>query len=279
MSRWGFVLAFLSLPVVLAVYYSYGPMGRGRVERFAARQQLPITTANGGVVIRYLATTRRWRATGLAAGYVVALVVSTLAGGLHVNTLELFAGWFVGALAAEARVAHLGHGERRAATLTVRRPQAYLGRISRAFLPAATVLAVVVAVVTIIEYARGRVFSVSLAVWWFIAALAIAAIVVAVGRIVLRRAQPVAAADLLAADDAIRSRSMHVLAGGGGTLVLYCVLGQLAALREGTPSSRLTELVAVVAGLGIFVVPIVGYHVATLRWRVPRPEPMAGAAS
>jgi hypothetical protein len=60
---------------------SFGPVRRDRVAQFARRQQLPITVGNGHLVIRYLATIRRWRAGGLAAGLLVSVVHSLSRGG------------------------------------------------------------------------------------------------------------------------------------------------------------------------------------------------------
>ena len=92
---------------------------------------------------------------------------------------------------------------------------------------------------------------------------------------VLRRPQPVDAPDVIAANDAIRSRSLHVLTGGGATLVLYCLLGQLwlvADLMSADDAARIHG----VAALGFFVVPLLGWSMATATWRVVRPTGEAG---
>ena len=272
----GLLALFLLAPVLLAVNAAWGPVSRARVNRFAQRQLLPITVENGPAVIGYLATTRRWRAGGLAGGYLLSALLS-LRTGVGVNFLALFAGWFVGALVAEARVAHLAHGERRTASLTPRRIDNYLGRIARSFLPFSVVASVALAAVVGVAWLRGRPVEAAEAAWSLACGLAIYVVVRFMQRVVLRRPQPATTPDLLAADDAIRSRSLHALAGGGGTLVLYLALGALSALHSGlAQNSAGAQAVEVVMGLAIFVVPIVGYHISTSRWVVRRPEPTVG---
>jgi DNA-binding transcriptional regulator YhcF (GntR family) len=146
------------------------PVSRARVERFAQRHQLVVTADNGQRVIDYLATIRRWRAVGLAAG---------LAAGLT---------WHV-----------------RQQTIA-----------------AATCVALIVAVslsVPVGRVAWGRASSL------LVAALAVTAAVWLAQRQVLTRGQPVTAPDLIQADNAIRSRSLHALSGSGTALALYCALG------------------------------------------------------
>src|SRR5262249_514282 len=96
----------------------YGPVARSRVRRFAQRQRLLITAANGNAVIVYLAVTRRWRAAGLATGLAISIAWSLRDNAVRLNALTLFAGWFVGALIAEARIVRRPPGERRQASLT-----------------------------------------------------------------------------------------------------------------------------------------------------------------
>src|SRR3954451_14965315 len=104
MGRGQFV-AFTIFCLVLAVIAGFtasGPVSRARVERFARRQFLVVTAANGDPIIRYLATTRRWRVAGIVSGYLLAATVSLTVGGIGSSAvIALFAGWFAGALVAE----------------------------------------------------------------------------------------------------------------------------------------------------------------------------------
>jgi hypothetical protein len=266
------VLALLALVVIgIAEQIVSGPVSRVRVERFARRQRLTITADNGNQVIRYLATVRRWRTAGLVAGLVLSV-------GLHMPTewrfdfQILFAGWFAGALVAEARVAHLDIGPRRVASLQPRRPSSYLTRSAWALVPVAAGVAVALGLATTIVATTGAARPGWTAGLWLAVALLVAAAVRIVQIRVLRRPQPLAPHDVLAADDAVRSRSLHVLAGGGAALVLLCALAQLGATIPTSPAAA--EGVVVVRTLGVFAVAALGWNVATSMW--PRRSPGAG---
>src|SRR4051794_29594931 len=154
---------FVGLQIVLCVIVGVaalecsGPVSRKRLERFAQRQCLDITAANGDQIIRYLATTRRWRVTGFAAGYVLSILATVLVHQVgSLGFLVLFAGWFTGALVAEVRVAHLAHGPRRIASVQPRLPRSYLSRPAWALVPTAAGLAVAVAAASVAARAAHR---------------------------------------------------------------------------------------------------------------------------
>lgn len=191
------------------------PVERTRVERFARRQSLDITSANGNLVIRYLATTRRWRAGGLILAAVVFSVGSILAGRLSVSTTELFAGWFAGAVIAEWRVSAADSGTRRAARLVPRRRRDYLDGPARVLPVTAAMACIGLVVATAVGGVMGgQDVWIPLCGWAFLAIAGLTAVYV-VQRRVLGRAQPVLPADVQAADDAIRVRSLRVIAGAG----------------------------------------------------------------
>ena len=267
------LLGFAGVAAAMVAETVSGPVSRPRVEAFARRQRLDITPDNGNQVIRYLATTRRWRAAGLACGVVLS-VGPHLPTQLRFQPVWLFTGWFAGALVAEARVAHLGFGARRAASLQRRRPSTYLPRLAWALVPAAAAVALAVAAGTALLALTDRADPDWWAGAWLVAALLLAAAVRGVQRVVLRRPQPFAPADVLAADDAIRSRSLHVLAGGGAALVMFCVFGQLGAV--GAYSEEHTLMLTALSAAGAFVVAAVGGVVATSSWG-PRRRPAATA--
>ena len=271
----GFALAFFGAG---AVGQSWGPVSRARVARFAARHRLTITSGNGEQVIRYLALTRRWRAGGLVAGAAVSLALSIPHGAARLDFLALLAGWFAGALVAEVRLAAaagaLREPGRRVASLHPRSPRAYLGWPQRLLLPGAVLASTGTAVGTLV--AAGGFGWRYLTVW--AVGLAVAGTVAAVARRVLRRRQPVLPADRLAADEAIRSRSLHVLYAAGATLVLYGELFQLDRLRPLlAPDSTGYRVLGTVAAVGVVAVPLVGWVAATARWTVPA-QPAAAPA-
>jgi hypothetical protein len=259
----------LCVPVGVAAGVAFGPVSRRAVERFARRQRLQIPADNGDQIIRYLATTRRWRSAGVAAAWVLAIATTSFYPLGTQGNLGLFAGWLAGALIAEVRVAHLGHGVRRAASLQRRRPTRYLSRPAWALVPAAAALAMAVAAASAVAAALGRATPDRWVAVWTVVALATAAAIRLVQRIVVRRAQPLVAADALAADEAIRSRSLHVLSGAGAALVLLCVLAQLGAAH---PLD--TTVVEQWRWAGLALILLLGWNVATAPWpRQARPGP------
>jgi hypothetical protein len=287
----GPLIGFTIVMLIMAGYaqsFAAGSVARPRLERFARRQRLLVTPDNGNQVIRYLATTRRWRVAGLTAGLLIsaastaqlsAVVIDTNGRSENrgVDVVALFVGWFLGALVAEVRVAHLAHGSPRVASLEPRRPDRYLGRFSWTLVPAAAVVAAGVAAGTLLARLAGWAAPDWTAGLWCLLSLAVAVTVRAIQVAVLRRPQPLAAPDVLEADDAIRSRSLHVLAGGGTALVLLCVGGQLDAVRA--TADRLHDLVNITRGVGVFVVLGLAWNVATAVWPPHRSRAAAGATS
>jgi hypothetical protein len=200
-----------------------GPVSRPRLERFADRHGLTVTAGNGGQIIAYLAITRRWRAAGLTAGATAYTLIGLTEQRLGLSVLHMLAGWFVGALIAEVRVA----------AIKADKPKARLvRRTADRYLPTSPL--------------------------WRLGTLAVWPVVVWV----LRRPQPAAEPDVLAADDAIRSRSLHVLVASAVTLLLYLALAAVPP---------------VLALIFAVLVPLNGWRMATARWIVPQPEPVSAA--
>ena len=224
------ILALIAVLVLLILVIAAGAGGmRSRVERFARKQSLPITVDNGDIVIGYLTVTRRWRRSGLLVGLALTLAYSLTHEGLRVDFLALFVGWFVGAVIAEWRISTAASGSRRVASLAPRRLASYLP--PSAWVAPAVVFAVAAAAglvgLVAIAISRHRVptaLIVSLA-----AVVLVAAVLRVVVRHVLGRPQPQGAPDVLAADDAIRSRSLRVLAGSSLALGGYLLAAILAA--------------------------------------------------
>jgi hypothetical protein len=267
---------------VVAVIRSFagGPVSRARVERFASRQRLTVTADNGNQVIRYLATSRRWRTAGLIGGLVASQVMASDEQIVTFNFIVIFAGWFLGALIAEARVAHLRYGVVRGASLTPRRPARYVRRFAWVLVPATAALALLTGVATAVADGLGWAAPDWSAWGWLAVAITLAVAVRVTQLVILRRPQPLAAADVIAADDAIRSRALHVLSGGGAALVLFVWLAQLAAAQP--VSTAAAEVIGGVGLLAVFAAALLGWLVATSIWPPPggaRPtgEPATGA--
>jgi hypothetical protein len=246
--------------VVAAVGQSRAAVSRDRLARFARHHELPITVHNGDEIIRYLAVTRRWRAAGLTAGTLVSLLYSLRSDRITVDFFAMFAGWFAGALVAEMRLVQRQTGSRRAATLLPRTYRRYVGRLVWALPASALALSVGLWLASAVLTGRAA----TLVRAPFItgvagAALAVGAVVLIRHRVVAR-AQPVLPPDRLAADEAVRSRSLHVLCASGATLALYGTLVQLGALaRSGVGHGVPLTL----TGIGVVVIPVLGWQVAT----------------
>jgi hypothetical protein len=261
-------LAVLSAPLWVITAVARGPVSRLRVERFASRHDLIITPANGGHVIRYLATTRRWRAAGLGIGYAISVGPSLWRPELTVNFVALLASWFAGALIAETRVAQLARGSRPTATLIARSMSAYLSPPARVALPVALGLSVTLTVTAGIRWVGNPGVNLLEVAAWLAGTIALAGLVRAVQQRVFRRPQPPAPPDFIAADDAVRSRSLHVLAGAGATLVVYCGLGQLYGFDAGWE-----QVAQRIAPIIVPAVAILGWWLSAVPWRVRRMQP------
>jgi hypothetical protein len=261
-------LVFLALPVCVIALSARGPVSRARVQRFAARGGLIITATNGEHVIRYLATTRRWRATGLAAGYWVSVAPSLVGPRLSVNFAVLFAGWFGGAVIAETRVAHLARSAQPVASLVARQMSGYVSPVARAGLPIAAGFGLALGATAVIARIGGADVNLAQAAAWLVAVGLVTGLIRTVQQRVLHRPQPPAEPDVIAADDAIRSRSLHVLAGAGAALVAYCAMGQLLAF--GGSAEHLAQRIGLIATP---TVAVLGWWLSTLPWRVHRIEP------
>lgn len=246
----------LLLPVVFGVLLllcslPFQAVSRARVAKLARRQSLPITMANGPIVIGYLATTRRWRGTGMLLSVAGGLVHARLTdSGSDVRVAALFAGWFVGAVIAEWRVSvHTSGVGRRRASLVPRRLSDYLPGHVRFSVLTAFALLLAVELVGLLSNSGWQ----PELTGWLVLTLVTAAVIVAVGRHILSRPQPVAAADVLAADEAIRSRSLHVLAGAALATAGYlggAVLGlDVDDLRLLTPWSGAVATLLPLLGL------------------------------
>ena len=209
-----FVALFASMLVLATV--PFRDVTRQRVQRFAQREQLPITAANGMTVISYLATTRRWRGAGLLASVITTSVLALVHHDrLQVSITSLFIGWFVGAVIAEWRISVLSPtASRRSATLAPRRLANYLAAWVRW-------AAAVSAAGVVLVCAVGQAFTsrhVALC-GLLLLALTSTALVWLVGRHILERPQPALDPGVRAADESIRSRSLHVLA---GSIIAIC---------------------------------------------------------
>ncbi|MEV2238372.1 hypothetical protein [Micromonospora sp. NPDC049891] len=258
------MLAPLALAVALLVFvFADMPVARHRVTRLAARHGLTVTVDSGPQLIAYLVVTRRWRAAGAAFGCTLYALQGLAEQRLAFSIVYAVAGWFAGALLAEVRLAHRT-SPRPAALLVRRTSERYLPPPLRAALPLSVATCLALAAITVTTPA-GSQAGARVALWTGTAVL-VSVLAWVARRRVLLRPQPPGPPEVLATDDAIRSRSLHALTASATTLMLYCVLDELARLSAGQASEALA-VPLVVAGL--VVVPLAGWRMATSPWRVP----------
>jgi len=276
------VVALLGVGVVaLVARGSTAPVSLPRLRRFAARQGLLVTEANGPLVVRALAVTRRWRALGLSTGVLLGLLWALRDARLTLNFTAAFLGWFVGAVVAEWRLAGLQVDPgRRTASLARRTVTAYLRR-DAAVLLALACLALVVLFVAVVTRAgsgpsglRGEA-----TLWLGVAAAGLAAVTATLRR-VASRPQPGVDGDLLAADDALRARSANVLAGAAIVAAGYPAASLLGLL--GTTYGAAGDGWAAASLAALAVTVVLGWLVAVRpspARRAARPETTPAAAA
>lgn len=232
-----------------------GEVPRDRVEQFARLHSLPITAGNGNQVIVYRATTRRWRTSGFAAGIAIQVAIK---GPHFLDAGWVFVGWFVGAAVAELRVAHLDRGPHASASLTPRRLADYLPRAGRFAVPGTMGLCVLTTGYCVADHHAHPSGDLKSVAAWAALGLGVGLVALTAQRLVLRRPQPMAEPDQLAADDAIRSRSMHVLAAAGMVLAGTCIGSQLEA-ADILHHDRIADIFNTMVGFGL---PIAGWILA-----------------
>ncbi len=268
------VLALVLLGLVLRDVM-VSRVSRARLERFARRQALDVTPGNGDLVIRYLAVTRRWRTLGLVVAFLAGVAWSLRDSKVTANFLAMFLGWFAGAVVAEWRLAAGPRGgPRRAAVLTPRRLADHLGAVPRGLVAGLAVVCAVLAGIGLVGALAGSraVDRSDLGLGVLGAALAVG-VPAAVARDVLDRAQPAGLApDVLAADDAVRDRSIAVLAGCAVAFLGWPVALLLVAAGDAAGVAVTPALLALVA---VVVLPLLGWLVATVPQRVRRPVVVA----
>jgi hypothetical protein len=247
----GLLVVIVPLGLVVLIGRPFRDVTRKRLERFARRQQLVITARNGQRVISYLATTRRWRAGGiLVALAVVGEYDYQTSRHFDFNAVAGFAGWFIGAIVAEWRVSTgRRDGVRRAASLVPRRLTDYVERWLPPAVVAALLLTAGLEVVLFVTHPGSRATEgVLLAV-----TVVVGAAVIEVSRKVLSRPQSLGVEDV-ATDDAMRSRSLHVLLGSAIALAAFLLGGAKTVLDTRTVESwsnglGLVAVVMLIAGV------------------------------
>lgn len=198
-------------------------------ERWAPEVGLQLTPRSEGLIRSYINRTRVFRIAGGLIGFASPLIYSgyrqePMPEPLNSYLLAL-AGYLVGALLAELTFKR-PRPQRATATLAPRELPQYLPRGLSQALRAGAVLALALVGVYLLVPAREPRVEVARLAGWVLLPVLVAMGVEMLQRYIVRRPQPLAETDLVAADDAIRSASVHALAGAGIGLQLL-LLGDI----------------------------------------------------
>lgn len=196
------------------------------VTRWADSANLAITSESRPVVRRYLAWSRRCRTAGALTGFLTPVISSAVTGkpddpGPWAVAL-MVVGYLLGALLAEFVINRPERGEG-TALLVPRSLGDYLPSYVLVLQRGLAILSVsMVPLYVFLEpHARSSTPSVAGAAAFGIAGVCIAAVIEGLQRRIVTRRQQATRSEDLALDDAMRSSSLHVLAGAGIAVLIY----------------------------------------------------------
>lgn len=240
-------LAFWVLPVAYILFRGLRAPREGQLQRWADSYGLELTGANRSLVEWYPRRTKRFRTTGAVLGLlfsaaVVAATRGRASGSVPANGLLMAAaGYLAGAVIAEAALSRPERTLPRAASLQPRTLEQYLP--GYAMWSQRIVPALAVALVPFYGALEARPFIPRTSLPRFAGTAAVIVVLAfaleVVERMVVRRAQPVVAPEVLRADEAIRSSSIHAMAGAGIALQLMGLSYQLSQLGSATSGGAL----------------------------------------
>jgi hypothetical protein len=269
------VLALIAaVPVLVILRLAVMPVATGRVARFARLHRLALTPDSQPRIVAYLSHTRRWRAVGVLAGYLVGLVWMLPQQRIGFQVSALLAGWLVGAVMAE-----IGYGSsrsaHRAATSVNPIVPGWLLRVPLALAAAALIGTALALVPGRTDSGAGQILA------WGAGALACAAVVAGTNRYIANRTAVAADDDpATVAGTAAAAHSIGAITAVGGALALSCLAHQLdviVSLTFGWVATALTgtRLLVTVGALSI------AWFIASAAWpagqagSAPRTRPLA----
>lgn len=214
----GGLLVDIAIAMVAAALALRQP-SRTELGWFITLHRVDLTGRNGTVIVDYLARTRRWRAYGVVGSLGVAHGISVASPSAQVNGVAiLFAGWFAGGVLAEVPLIRRPMDGVRVASLQPRTLSMYLSHGVARWLAAwaiGTVGMFAVYGATVSPLDTGRVVG-GVAALAVVCSLSVWSMLV-----IVRRPQPAASPDVVAADDATRRAAIRRIAAGCG--VLQCM--------------------------------------------------------
>ena len=261
--------------VAVALRRAYSEVDDGFVRRWARAHALDLTPGNRAMVAWYLFTARVLRTWGVLGGlFLPPLVAAALGGQGSPNPVWAFVGYLVGAIYAELSLVRPVSAGRRSASLIPRELRDYLPhrllwtqRGLGALAAAGGIAAVVV------PYGeRSPWFERPDAVLFITVAGGGAALGLGLERLqrwLVQRPQPFVEPALVAADDAIRSQSVHSVA-GSGIAVLLVLCGVSAGALGASDVQVLRWTMWVFAGFSFLFALYACLYYGHRAWRVPR---------
>jgi hypothetical protein len=251
------------------------------VDEWSQAHALELTPRSRPMVHWYLHTARLLRTIGALAGFFLPPLLGSAFGSQALKDASfpmVFVGYFAGALYAELALVRPS-SDRRVAVLAPREVGDYLPRrvrIAQVVVPAVAVVAGLAPL--LLGYQRDVRSGVNGSPRLVGIIMAVVALVVgvALGRVerwLVQRPQPFTTPDMLAADDAIRSQSVHSVAGSGLAIILatLATTGAFALARSDAQVLRWTSpFVALACFVGSIWVCLYYGHRA---WRVRRALP------
>jgi hypothetical protein len=277
----GFFL-IVAILIALVVVARGVHVDEGYMTRWADSANVTLTDANRPVVRRYLAWSRRSRTAGLVAGFLAPVIVSAVMGkpddpGPWSVSL-MVVGYLLGALVAEFVINRPDRGSG-TALLVPRRLNDYLPAyvlvLQRGL--AAIALSMVPVYALLKPHTQFTTPSIPAAAAFGIGAACLAFLIETLERRIVGRRQPVTHGADVTLDDAMRSSSLHVLA-GAGIAVLIFVASLMVAISVAAIASEAVSTAVGVAFI-ILVLPTSLFfwiHLARPNgFRVRRDEPLA----
>jgi hypothetical protein len=283
MSVGVFELLVGALVVAAILLALAGGLGRWEPARWALAVGLQITPRNESFVRSYITRTRRLRLLGAATAVLAALAYAATAQAeppepFDFALFDALLGYLIGAVVAEITVSR-PRSSVPSASLVPRDVAAYLpAGLRTAFRVSAVVAVLLIPLYLTLPDRERDVARVDMLPSVLVAAMIV---IVLVGvellqRYIVRRPQPAVDEDLLRADDAVRSASVHALAGAGIALELLIVAVELGGIGF-VSDIQVLRWTLPWLGMGCFVASILAWVRIThpRRWRVRR-EPRAG---
>ena len=246
----------VSFFLIVAVLIALVVVARGfqvdesSMARWADSANVTLTDANRPVVRRYLAWSRRCRTAGLVAGFLIPVIVSAVIGtpddpGPWAVSL-MVVGYLLGALVAEFVINRPDRGSG-TALLVPRRLGDYLPAyvlvLQRGLAAIALVLVPVYALLK--PHAQLTTPSIPATAAFGVGAACLAVLIEVLERRIVGRRQPVTDTADVTLDDAMRSSSLHVLAGAGIAVLIFVASLMVAISIAAVASEAVSTAVGV----------------------------------